>query len=391
MRGTALALLCAGLAVSGCARPGAPVGGDRPTTPLRVIGTFPEQLALMEPFDGPVELRFERTVSERPTEGSPGDAVIVSPQTGPVTVRTSGERIDVTMEGGFRAGTVYRVTVLPRFRDRFQNRMNRAFDLVFSTGGEFEPTLLAGLTQDRLTLRPLAGTRVDAIPLDGGDRRSTVADSTALFTFPYLPSGRYELVAYEDRNRNRESDSSERQASIVVGVNVGDTIVVTDLPLLLPDPTPARVESVALVDSLSLQVTFDDYLDAAGSLDPVTARLVREEANAPEVLDILFRWEWDREKAAAARAAAQTPAAQAAAAGNAATPNAATPSPAAVAAPGPILPSREIVLVISRPLVSGASYRVEVDGVVNLNGVPGGRGEGDLDGPPPLTPGALPR
>ncbi len=343
-------------ALSACARPGAPVGGPVPETPLRVLETTPPHLGRIDPFAGPVELRFERTLSERPTAGSLSDAVIVSPQTGLLTVRVSGDRIEISMEGGFRDATVYRVTLLPRFRDRYQNGMAGPLDVVFSTGPELEPTLLAGMTQDRLTLRALGGARVDAVPLDGGSRRSTVSDGTGVFTFPYMPSGRYALVAYEDRNRSGEADFAERQASVDVGVNVGDTIVVTDLPLLLPDTIAAELERASVLDSLTLGITFDDYLDAEGDLGTVVARLIREGSAAPEVVSILFRWEWDERQAAAA------PDAQA------------TPAPL-------VLPTRELVLELSRPLIAGAQYRVEIEGVINLNDVPGGGGQAEFEGP----------
>lgn len=344
-------------ALSACARTGAPVGGPVPETPLRVLETTPPHLGRIDPFEGPVEFRFERTLSERPTEGSPSDAVIVSPQTGLLTVRVSGDRIEISMEGGFRDATVYRVTLLPRFRDRYQNGMAGPLDVVFSTGPELEPTLLAGMTQDRLTLRALGGARVDAVPLDGGSRRSTVSDETGVFTFPYMPSGRYALVAYEDRNRSGEADFAERQASVDVGVNVGDTIVVTDLPLLLPDTIAAELERASVLDSITLGTTFDDYLDAEGDLGTVAARLIREGSAAPEVVSILFRWEWDERRAAAAPDAQATPAA------------------------APVLPTRELVLGLSRPLIAGAQYRIEIEGVINLNDVPDGGGQAEFEGP----------
>jgi hypothetical protein len=312
----------------------------------------------VEPFDGQVEIRFQRTVGERPSEGSPSDAVIVSPQTGEISVSTRGDRIEVAMEGGFLERTVYRVTVLPRFRDRFQNGMAGVYDLVFSTGGELEPNMLAGVTQDRLTLNRLGGVRVDAVSLDGGARQSTVSDSAGVFAFPYIPAGRYDLVAFEDRNRNREADFTEPQGSGQVGVNLGDTIVVTDLALLLPDTTAAEVQAVGVLDSVTVRVTLDDALDPESGLEGVTGRLVREGANAPEVVEILFRHEWDRRRAQAADPDAPPPAIS-----------------------GPTPPSRELVLLLSRPLIEGAQYRVEVDGVVNLSGVPGGGGSAELEGP----------
>jgi hypothetical protein len=130
--------------LSGCARPQAPVGGAVPETPLDVVVTFPANLSVVEPFDGPVELVFARPLSERTLAGLPRDAVLVSPATGDVEVDIGDESVEVSLDGGFQAGQVYRVTLLPNVQDRFNNRMFRAFDLFFSTGPELEPNLVAG-------------------------------------------------------------------------------------------------------------------------------------------------------------------------------------------------------------------------------------------------------
>src|SRR5690606_745988 len=100
--------------------------------------------------------------------------------------------------GGFRERAIYRVTVLPLFRDRYGNGMDGPVELLFSTGPELEPNLLAGIVSDFLTLDPVAGVRVDAVPAEGGPISSAVADSAGIFAFPHLPSGPYRIRAYED-------------------------------------------------------------------------------------------------------------------------------------------------------------------------------------------------
>jgi hypothetical protein len=135
-----------------------------PELPPRVVSTSPGEFATVAPFDGPVRIEFERTLSERTTSGSLRDAVVVSPLTGEVTVQQRGRRLEIRMEGGFRAEAVYRITVLPRFQDRFRNTLDRPVELFFSTGPDFDETLVAGLLTDRLTGDEVAGARVDAAP-----------------------------------------------------------------------------------------------------------------------------------------------------------------------------------------------------------------------------------
>jgi hypothetical protein len=322
---------------------------------LRVVSSTPEPLSVVAPFDNAVRIRFERDLSERLASGggSIQDAVIVSPMTGEPRIETGGSGIEVSIEGGFLPGIVYRVTVLPRFQDRFQNRMAVPFDLIFSTGPDLSPNLIAGIVTSRLTLQSLAGIRIEANMVEGEYPYTAVTDSTGFFTFPHIPEGRYTLVAFEDQNRNRRPDFSERQESIALAINDGDTLIVNDLALLAPDTTAAVLESVALQDSTGLLLTFDDHIDPAASLDEVEATLTREGANAPEITEILHPAVWRAQ-------------------------NASDDAPLA----GPPLPSQEILLILSRPLLEGVTYRLEVSGVPNIRGVPGGGGEAEVEGRP---------
>jgi hypothetical protein len=141
-------------------------------------------------------------------------------------------------------------------------------------------------------------------------------------------------------------------------MNFGDTLVVSELAILAPDTTAAVLDAVALQDSLTLRVTFNDYV-VPSNLGTVEASLTREGANAPEVQEIVGFSVW--------RARQQNPE---------------DPPPAEA-----LRPERDVVLILSRPLLPEITYVVEIQGVVNVNGVPGGGGDGEVTGPaapPPL-------
>jgi hypothetical protein len=382
------------LLVGACAQSTAPTGGPVPEVPPAVISVTPDTFEVRSPFGGPVRIEFERRLSERPTGGSLRDAVIVSPRTGTVDVSVTRTGLSIDMEGGFREETIYRITLLPRFQDRFQNRFQETLDFYFSTGPDFEPNVLAGILVDRLTLQEVPEARVDARQLPDGPTHSTVSDSTGVFAFSYLPSGRYSLTAYEDLNRNREPDFAEPQDAIDVELVRGDTLILTDLALLAPDTTAAVVTGATALDSISVEVTFDDHLDPAESLDDVVARLEREEGGeVPEVVEILHRWEWDRREEARMREEAADPAEEDPDADDPDDPDVDDPEVDAVdldAPPGiqaelddPILPDQAIVLLLSGALEPGEVYRVELSQIRNLHGIPGGGGDAEFEGPEP--------
>ena len=357
-----LALLGLTLA-SGCARTEAPVGGPVPETAMEVVATVPANLSLVEPFEGPVEILFGRPLSERTLGGLPQDAVLLSPATGLVEVDIGDESIEVSLEGGFQAGQVYRLTLLPVVQDRFNNRMSRAYDLFFSTGPALEPNLVAGIVQDRLTLGPADEIRVDAVSGDGTVVQSAATDSTGVFSLPYLTAGAYTLVAYEDVARDGSAGFLDPQDSLAVTVNPGDTLIVTDLAVLEPDSTAAVLQDVVSIDPMTLRATFDDYLDPNVPLIGLSG-FVRGGGQAIPVGEYLHEYAYQIRNAAAA----------------AATPGAIQPP----APTGPPLPSRDMILTLTSQTVSGVTYEVDVQNVVNINGVPGGGGIVEM------TPTAVP-
>ncbi|TVP49944.1 MAG: hypothetical protein EA350_01325 [Gemmatimonadales bacterium] len=405
--------------IGGCARTIGPTGGPVPEWPPEVVATFPDTFAIVAPFSGPVRIEFERTLAERLTTGSLRDAVVVSPLNGEVTVSQRGRRLEISMEGGFRAPAVYRVTVLPRFQDRYRNTMDRPVELFFSTGPEFDETLVAGILLDRLTGEEVAGARVDAAPLEPGPTYSAVSDSTGVFAFRYLPPGSYRITAWDDVNRNREPDFTERQATTQATVASADTLVITELALLAPDTTAAVLASARALDSLAVELTFDDPLDPEWTPAGVRATLAVSEAaraaaaeegrevprdeDLPRVLEVLHRHVWEARQEAAADPPEPDdpgdpgdPDDPVVAAPPPVVPTPGAPVPIDPAAPGGpptgaedrVLPDQRLVLVFDRPLPFGMQLVVRVEGVRNLAEIPGGGGEAAF--PTPQRPEAAP-
>jgi hypothetical protein len=359
--------------------------------------------------DGRVRFIFDERISETMAEGLEG-AVMVSPHTGEVRVSHGRNALTVSLEGGFRPGLLYRVTLQPVVSDLFGNRMPEAFEVVFSTGGEAQATgTLAGEVWDRLSGRGVNGAMVQAV---GSDSLVHVArtDAQGVFAFRYLPAGVFALTGYVDANRDREVSPREARGTTAADVAVGDTIVL-DIPVLEPDTTPAVPGVARALDSLTIAIEFDDFLDPASSSDGIGVELTLADGEAPVVTRLFHEGAYltfveqvadsfarlDSADAAAARAAApvtdsladslvaQTPAPDPVPS----VPLRALPprlvgttvGPAAV--PGRTRPGRRIVGQLDRPLENEVEYEVRVTAVVNLNGLPGGGGEVTITYVPP--------
>lgn len=433
--------------VGACARQGAPPGGPEDRRLPVVVATEPDTFAVVEDFQGPVRFLFDERISERVAGGSLNDAVLVSPSTGTVRVDHGRQGLEVSVAGGFQPGRVYRVTLLPVVRDLFNNEMVYPFELVFSTGAELVPTVVAGRIWDRITGEGAEGLEVRAVSAD-----STVhvarSDSGGIYALRYLPAERYRLVAFQDRNGNGELDGMEQQGQRPLLVGAGDTLLI-DVAVLEPDTTPARVTGAELLDSVTLVIRFDDYLDPEASLETLGVSLRADSLDGGDIgvrrifheheyaayveqiadsfarLDSLEAAERARQRQAAAARdpsegeAAQTPdsaqspdttrapdTAQAEPEAEAAPPRpvrrppprlegARTPARGAPGGlsrpgqarqarrPGEALPAQRIVALLEEPPVMNASYQLVVTGVRNINELPLGGGEAAVVRSPP--------
>lgn len=435
VRGALTALAVAGIGiVGGCARQGAPPGGPQDRRPPVVIETEPDTFAVLtEPFRGPVVFRFDERISERPSTGSLDDAVIVSPETGNVRVSHGRRSIEVTMGGGFEPGRVYRVTLLPVIKDLFNNAMMDPVELVFSTGAPITASAIAGEAWDRVTGQGMEDVLVTATSADSTTYLART-DTGGIYALRYLLPGTYRLTAFEDRNRNDRPDASEPQGTRVDSLSGPDTLF-TDIPLLQPDTTPAQLTSASVLDSVTVALLFDDYLDPGSPSSQIAARIQRDDEPARAAGRVFQEFEYaayvqqareaiarrDSLRAAEAERARDTMTVAdtavrkdttdttGAAADSAAARSDTTPPRPRIAQPrrpegppelppapgatrtrgtrggtptvgpdGEPLPGRRLVILLPGPLVPDTTYKVTVQGVVNVNGLPDGGGEVDV-------------
>ncbi len=442
------AALACGLLFAACARQSAPPGGPPDARPPVVIRTTPEALADVPDFTGPVRFEFDERISEQGGAGPLDEAVTVSPRTGRVRVGHGRRSLSVEVDGGFRPGIVYRVTLLPVVRDLFGNALQDPFELVFSTGGEPEETAVAGEVWDRITGRGVGGYSLNAVSEDSLVYLASSSEG-GIYAFRYLPAGTYGVTAFDDQNRDGEPGPSETRGTFTLDVAPGDTLFV-DVPVVAPDTTAAVLLGAEVMDSVTLALRFDDYVDPASALDDVSVSIVSESGEGPAVQRRYHAAEWIRYADSVADSLARADSvarAQAPPAGDAAPADtlpstdtlaaadtllatdslpAADTLPAAdsLALPGAdartpqadrrlgppllpgggiqgldqalardrVLPGRRIVIVLEEPLDASEAYTVSVDGVVNLAGREGGGGEVPAEwldgaGPPVAPPG----
>ena len=374
-----------GAAALACARPGSPRGGPEDRSPPVVIETLPAPRSLVENPGTVVRFRFNERVSERLRGVTLEEAVLVSPAMGTVRVEQGRDWIEVRLQEGLRPGTVYRFTLLPVITDLFGNPMRDPFELVFSTGAEFVENAVAGQALDRITGRPVPNLMVQLLPpVAVADTLAHVArtDAAGLFFFRYIPPGSYNLVAFQDRNRNRAFDPREPFGRRGVYVQEGDTVL-ADVAVLEPDPTAAELVRVEVVDSITLRMVFTDYLDPE-STDVASVSLAGfEGAPAPRVARVLHPTAWEALRDSA-RAGADQAAGRGRVPGQSETMT--VPGQERGGLPrGVPLPRMELVVALDSALVVNFPYQLSAAGIVNINRIPLGRGAASVVRPPPAA------
>jgi hypothetical protein len=389
-----------------CANQGAPPGGPEDRTGPQVVETFPDTFAVLQAFDDEIRIVFDERISENGAEGTLDGSVMISPESGAIRVRHSSRALHVTMSGGFVPDQVYRVTVRPVVRDLFGNGLADAFEFVFSTGAEMTPTVLAGAIVDRVTDQPIEGARVTARPerppgVEASDDQivSThvaLTDARGVYALRYVPSGGYEITAFVDQDRNGGPNDLEPVGTSRGLLNSADTLLL-NFALLVPDTTPAMIESVDVVDSLTLAVEFDDFLDPASELTGVSASLGPDSVGPAEVFTIIherdymdrrdavqdslhvsdsIRLEEERERIESLNNTGDS------AAANEIETELRSPRPPALGGESVLrarnLPKQVLYVLLADTLATDQPYELVIQGVTNINGVPDGGGTAEV-------------
>lgn len=392
-----------------CARAMGPPGGERDETPPAVIGISPEPMSSTQASNRPAVIVFDERISERNYR----DAVYVSPATGAVDVSKGRSELEVRIGGGWQPGRVYRVVVLPVLQDLFNNPLARPIEFAFSTGAPFSDAAVAGLAYERVTGERVPDVRVEARPADGGAYHLALSEPDGVFRMPMLPPGTYLLRGYVDQNRDRQRDPFEPADSMTIEVGATDTLL-RALALMRPDSSAANLTHVEVVDSVTLRLQLDDYMDVRAPQELATVRV----RSLPDSASVPLAGVHYPHALAAARARQDSIARDSAlvadttasdtvtplaprdtvplATGDTTAVDSIPPDPLAVRvreaglgpATGEPLPARELMVLLERPLVPEAEYRVELGGILNLAGVGGGGGSTTFRAPaaPPPPP-----
>jgi hypothetical protein len=334
-------------ALVACASQGAPPGGPPDSIPPTLVGIVPESGAVsVRP--NRVEFRFDEVVSERPAgAASLEQLVLISPSDGLPRVDWRRRSITVRPRRDWKENAVYTVTLLPGIADLRGNSMKSGASVIFATGATIPNTRIAGSLYDWVQGLAARNGQVEAVALPDSIVYITRADTAGHFVLAHLPPGSYTVRGWVDANNNRGFDPREAYDS--ASVTLRDTASLT-LLAFVHDTLPPRINTVQVVDSMTLRVELNQPLDPEQRVDTSLFRVTAPDSSVIPLRQVLTARAWDRARADSI-ARADTTVRRA---------PAARPQPAArdsVVLPRPV-PVAEFVLITATPLRPETAYRV---------------------------------
>ena len=346
-----------GVAVlAACASQGDPPGGPPDSNPPVLVGIAPESGAVNVRPER-VEFRFDEVVSERPAGASSLEQlVLISPSDGLPRVDWRRRSIAVRPRHDWKPNAVYTVTLLRGITDLRGNVMKDGASVLFATGPTIPDTRVAGVLYDWVAGTVARSGAVEAIALPDSIVYVARTDTAGRFTLAHLPPGAYAVRAWIDANSNRDLDP--REAYDTAAVTLRDTVSLT-LLAFVHDTLPPRINTVQVVDSLTLRVELNQPLDPAQAIDTALFRLTAPDSTRVALRAVVPAEVWDRARAdsiARADTTRRTPARQAPAARR-----------DSLVLPRPVPVSRFIVLS-AVPLRPETTYRLVAVEARNLLG-----------------------
>jgi len=226
----------------GCAEIVPPPGGEIDKTGPFLTSSLPASQAVNVDIGNKIELIFSETLGNLPDDNK---GIFISPrQTVEPKIKLKSDKIIITLAENFLDNQTYVISLSSDIKDQRNNSLDSSTIIAFSTGPEIESNYLSGFVYDD-NMQPLYNILVGLFKIT--DLSETINyDSTfpiyltqveknGKFEFQYVSKKNYNLIAYEDYNKNKLFNPKEER------------FAVTDRPI--------NFDSEERLDRLSLNLT----------------------------------------------------------------------------------------------------------------------------------------
>jgi len=200
--------LIALIIILSCAKVSAPPGGPEDKSGPEIISTIPAGDAVSVAPVNSISIEFSESIEKKTIE----DAVFISPRIeGEIEYKWKKHTLNIILPDAFEDSTTYIVSLGADITDIRRNKMENSYNFAFSTGTHIDYGKVTGTVfKDG---KPASGAVVALYDFAAPDSL-TVFDSlyppyitqtgkTGEYTLEFLPDGRYYVMSFDDKNKNR--------------------------------------------------------------------------------------------------------------------------------------------------------------------------------------------
>lgn len=234
--------------IAGCARQTSPTGGPKDTIPPKLISSNP--INEQTNFNGKnVTLDFTEFISLN----SAKEQVIITPSIGKEYEITSKKKtVTIDLKTKLDSNTTYTINFRDAVQDITERNPARNLKLAFSTGSYVDSLSISGKVTDLLTTKELKDVTV-ALQHTWEDTMNIMKHPSFYFTktndkgefkLDYIKPGRYQLYAYQDKNKNLVVDSrNEGYAFLATPLELENDTARIQLKIIHLDTRPLKLTS----------------------------------------------------------------------------------------------------------------------------------------------------
>ena len=207
-----------------CARQGSPSGGPKDVTPPKLLGSFPDTLAVnVDPNIQEIEIRFDEYIQLKEYNKN----VVVSPpfeRNPTVTPISMAEKsVRIKLRDALLPNTTYSFNFGDAIQDFNENNKLSNFTYVFSTGSFIDSLSVKGSvfpgTEFELPKKVLVGlynvdeNYNDSVILKSKPYYISRVNEKGEYDLKFLKTGKYKLVAFEDTVENTKFDYGKERVA----------------------------------------------------------------------------------------------------------------------------------------------------------------------------------
>jgi uncharacterized protein (DUF2141 family) len=276
----------------GCAKAVRPPGGPEDKTPPQIFRTDPISGSTRVPLDSPIIIEFSESIDRQ----TASKALFISPLPEPEPkVKIKSRSIEIIPREDLQPDKTYVITIGTDLKDAHRVNLEQSVSFAFSTGAIIDSGSISGAVYKNG--RGVAGISLAlfedgpaswGIPIDSlKPGYITQTGEGGLYTFDYLPTDTFYLVAFEDKNKNRRINAGREMA----GVPFSNTEINTIIPMLNDidiqlhkfDTLTISLRSVSVNPDRLLKVRFSKPLDQSQADNLISLAALTQEDDVAEV------------------------------------------------------------------------------------------------------------